>query len=562
MTDYDEMPTPDRSEEELREMVLGEFSGPVTPPPANDVPEPSVDFYEEQASLYAAREAESAQDAGAFFDFDEHEAAEWTATVRNDKPTIVKTSELTDEERDEARRQELLAKQREKQRKKIDESLAVEAMDDPLIASLNKSNEIKPVNYVIQSLIPERSVGFLVGESGAKKTFAALQMALCVARGVHFGGLPVRQGSVMYFAPEDASGVRERYAGWKYTQNKNEPLPNFWVLSQQVPLHRESELQTFAATIKASPFFGLNPLSLIVIDTYSANSAGQKVGEIFKAGKGDEPDTWTGGTDFNENDNNVAAILMRNAALLAEWLNCAVMIIHHTGKDTERGARGASTLRANAGFEIMVKKCARDKELFIIEHSKAKGCALLPPRAMRTKAAKLPPELVKMKREALARMTGLDDEARNNPAAWDIGDNLGTLVVINKLEAVPAEKDEGEKPADAKKRSKKEENAIRLLGYAVEYAQQRKDKGYRLPKLTKGMMSEHFRNFAEPPMKREDFFHAFEHATKKMMILKMAGDETITASTEAAPLLGGIRDQKPLPTDWKSTSEGDDLNEF
>lgn len=562
MTDYDEvMPTPERSEEELFEMVRGEFSGPVTPPPADYVPEAPMEFYEEQASLYAAREAESAQDAGAFFDFDEHEAAEWTATVRNDKPTIVKTSDLTDEEKDEARRQELLAKQREKQRKKIDEALAVEAMDDPLIASLNKSNEIKPVNYVIQSLIPERSVGFLVGESGAKKTFAALQMAICVATGIDFGGLPVRQGSVMYFAPEDASGVRERYAGWKYTQNKNEPLPNFWVLSQQVPLHRESELQTFAATIKASPFFGLNPLSLIVIDTYSANSAGQKVGERMIPGKGDEPDRWEGGTDFNENDNNVAAILMRNAALLAEWLNCAVMIIHHTGKDTERGARGASTLRANAGFEIMVKKC-KDKELFVIEHTKAKGCALLPARAMRTKSAKLPPDLVKMKREALARMQPVRPEAKANPAAWEIGDNLGTLVVINALEAVPAEKDEGEKPEDTRKRSKKEEQAIRLLAYVVEYSQQRKDKGYRLPKLTKGMLSDHFRNFAEPPIKRTDFFHAFEHATKKMMIIKMAGDETLTASTEAAPLLGGIRDQKPLPTDWKPTEGSDDLSDF
>lgn len=563
MTDYDEvMPTPERSEEELIEMVKGEFSGPVTPPPANDVPEAPMEFYEEQASLYAAREAESAQDAGAFFDFDEHEAAEWTATVRNDKPTIVKTSDLTDEEKDEARRQELLAKQREKQRKKIDEALAVEAMDDPLIASLNKSNEIKPVNYVIQSLIPERSVGFLVGESGAKKTFAALQMAICVATGIDFGGLPVRQGSVMYFAPEDASGVRERYAGWKYTQNKNQPLPNFWVLSQQVPLHRESELQTFAATIKASPFFGLNPLSLIVIDTYSANSAGQKVGETLKPGKDDEPDTWIGGTDFNENDNNVAAILMRNAALLAEWLNCAVMIIHHTGKDTERGARGASTLRANAGFEIMVKKC-KDKELFVIEHTKAKGCALLPPRAMRTKAAKLPPELVKMKREALARMQPVRPEAKANPAAWEIGDNLGTLTVINALEPVPTG-DKDEKPAGAaevQQRSQTEENALRLAQAVHEYNEKR-GKNRKIPKMKKAALYEMFRHDMEPKLTGMKMTRAFDHATKVMGLIKMAGDETLTATSEAIPLLGGIRDQQPLPTDWKPTSGEGDLDEF
>lgn len=548
MIDYDD----DKQEptrEELEEMVLP-GAAPIGPIPEwlEQTPEPTPEELAQQMAIDEEREQELEYYR---FNDDNPDDHAYEVTVKDNEVTLVKRSEMTDEEKLKA----LQDKQREKDREKIRQLLAE---SDPLLEELNASNEIKPVNYVIQSLIPENTVGFLVGESGAKKTFAALHMALCVARGVHFGGLPVRKGSVMYFAPEDANGVRERYAGWQLAANGGKPLSNFWVLSQQVPLHREDKLRKFAARIKDSAFFELNPLSLIVIDTYSANSAGQKIGEVPRVMKEGEKPEWVGGRDFDENDNNVAAALMKNAADLAEMLNCAVMIIHHTGKDTERGGRGASALKANAGFEIMVKK-TKDRELFIIEHTKAKGCAILPPRAMRTKPTRLPEALVKAKREALARMTGLDEDAKNNPAKWEIGDNLGTLVVINRVEPVPTDKEE--KPAD-EKRSQQEEHAIMLLDYLVEYNHQRKEKNYRMPKMTKGMLSDWAQNSATPSLNKHQFARAFKYATEKALVIKMAGDQTLTASTEAAPLLGGIRDQKPLETDWKPGNGSDDLENF
>lgn len=551
MTPYDDNEQQEPSREEIEDMILpGEpVIGPV-PDWMQAAPEPTPEEVAQQMAIEEAREAEALE----YYRFSEENPDDhaYEVTVKDNEKTVVKRSEMTDEEKLKA----LQDKQREKDRAKIMEMLAA---SDPLLDELNQSNDIKPVNYVIQSLIPENTVGFLVGESGAKKTFAALHMALCVAQGKHFGGLPVRKGSVMYFAPEDANGVRERYAGWQYAANGGKPLSNFWVLGQQVPLHREDTLRKFAARIKDSAFFELNPLSLIVIDTYSANSAGQKVGQTPVKKEG-QPTEWIGGRDFDENDNNVAAILMKNAADLGEMLNCAVMIIHHTGKDTERGGRGASALKANAGFEIMVKKCQKDRELFIIEHTKAKGCALLPARAMRTKPTKLPPHIVKAKREAMARMTGLDDDARNNPAAWEIGDNLGTLVVINRVETVPTDKQEEEKPDT--KRSKQEEHALALLGYVAEYNADRKEKNYRKPKLTKGMLSEWAQNFCTPALDKHQFARAFKYATEKLLVIKVAGDQTLTASTEAPALLGGIRDQKPLPTDWKATTDDPDIEDF
>ncbi|WPJ70647.1 cobalt-zinc-cadmium resistance protein [Escherichia phage vB-Eco-KMB41] len=549
---HDEEQQEPTREELLDQILPGEARLEPVPEWLNAAPEPTEADMDQQMAIAADQAAEqglSLAEMELYAFGDNEDDHQWDLVLdENQKPVAKPRSETTED-------------QREKDKKAIAELLADQP--DEFLDKLRAGNKITPVNYVIQSLVPERSVGFLVGESGAKKTFCALQMAICVATGIDFAGLPVRQGSVLYFAPEDASGVRERYAGWKYKRNGNKDLNNLFIIGEQVPLHNAEILQRFAGKVLSSPFFGIeeNAPALVVIDTYSANSAGQKVGQTAKRDADGKVIEWVGGQDFNENDNNVAAILMANAAKLAEMLNCAVMVIHHTGKDTERGARGASTLRANAGFEIMVKKC-KDKELFVIEHTKAKGCALLPPRAMRTQSVPLPPELVKMKREAMARMKPVRPEAQQNPAAWEIGDNLGTLVVINALEAVPTG-DKEEKADEGPKRSQQEENAIRLVNFVHEYNSKRRG---RTPKLTKAALSEWARNSADPQIDKTAFRRAFLHATNTMGIIKVAGDETLTATKEAAPLLGGIRDQKPLPTDWKPSSKAedqdDDLNDF
>lgn len=547
----DEQQEPTR-EELLDQILPGEARLEPVPEWLNAAPTPTEEELDQAMAIAedtAAEQGLTLAELDLYAFGDNEDDHQWDLVLdENQKPVAKPRSETTED-------------QREKDKRAIAELLADQP--DEFLDKLRAGNEIKPVNYVIQSLIPERSVGFLVGESGAKKTFCALQMAICVATGIDFAGLPVRQGSVLYFAPEDASGVRERYAGWKYKRNKNKALDNLFIIGEQVPLHNAEKLQRFAGKVLASPFFGIeeNAPALVVIDTYSANSAGQKVGQtpVMKDGKIID---WTGGQDFNENDNNVAAILMANAAKLAEMLNCGVMVVHHTGKDADRGARGASTLKANAGFEIVVKKCAKDKELFIIEHTKAKGCALLPPRAMRTQQVPLPPELVKMKRQAMARMKPVRPEAQNNPAAWEIGDNLGTLVVINALEAVPTDTKDEQQDAGPQ-RSKTEENAIRLIQFVHEY-NTRRAKGSK--RLNRAALSDYFRNDCEPKLNRTEFKRAFDHATKVMVAIKMAGDETLTATKEAAPLLGGITDQKPLPTDWKQSSDGNeneaDLNDF
>jgi hypothetical protein len=69
---------------------------------------------------------------------------------------------------------------------------------------------------VIEGLIPERSLGLLVGDSGLGKTPLAYQMAMCVAAGIPFLGAAVQKGRVLYLDFEnglqDVNGTLARLA--------------------------------------------------------------------------------------------------------------------------------------------------------------------------------------------------------------------------------------------------------------------------------------------------------------------------------------------------------------
>jgi hypothetical protein len=64
-------------------------------------------------------------------------------------------------------------------------------------------------SHLISGLLPSRSVAILVGDSGLGKSPLFYQAALCIAAGVPFLGLPVRQGPVLMFDFENGLAESE-----------------------------------------------------------------------------------------------------------------------------------------------------------------------------------------------------------------------------------------------------------------------------------------------------------------------------------------------------------------
>jgi hypothetical protein len=69
-----------------------------------------------------------------------------------------------------------------------------------------RRGEIGNTEYLIEGLIPARSVGIIVGDSGLGKSALLYQVAVCIAAGVDFLGRKVKQGRVLVMDYENGLG--------------------------------------------------------------------------------------------------------------------------------------------------------------------------------------------------------------------------------------------------------------------------------------------------------------------------------------------------------------------
>lgn len=182
---------------------------------------------------------------------------------------------------------------------------------------------------LIKGLLDQGAMSVLYGDSNAGKTFVALDIAYHVWQGVPYAGMRTAQGAVVYVAAEGGRGVKRRLRALAVERNPKE-LPGFDVLPCSVNLlDPEIDLNAFIEAIRR---LATKP-ALIVIDTLARAMAG-----------GDE----NASTDMGAFVRNVDAIRAATGAHL--------MVIHHTGKDKAKGARGHSSLRAATDTELEVER--------------------------------------------------------------------------------------------------------------------------------------------------------------------------------------------------------------
>lgn len=194
---------------------------------------------------------------------------------------------------------------------------------------------------LVKGLLDEGALSVIYAPSNAGKSFFCLDLCFHIALGWDWRSRKIRKrGCVVYIAAEGGHGFTNRVAALKLHHGLNEDadiplavLPTMVDLLDPaadtpriVEMVREVEQET-----------GL-PVVLVVVDTLSRAMAG-----------GDEngPKDMTG---FVANIDRIRAVAP----------HC--MIIHHTGKDVAKGARGHSSLRAATDTEIELLPTGNGKE--------------------------------------------------------------------------------------------------------------------------------------------------------------------------------------------------------
>ncbi|HFP6155159.1 TPA: helicase RepA family protein [Escherichia coli] len=202
-------------------------------------------------------------------------------------------------------------------------------------------------SYVIKGLIPAESLCSTYGASGSYKSFLAISWSCHVATGMAWGGRRVSKGAVIYIAGEGSMGVKRRVKAWEITHDK--VVTDLCIINAPVfpasPDYVEQVIRT-AGLVKSRT--GEN-VRLIVIDTLA---------RCF------------GGND--ENDSRDMGAFIQGCDAIKQATGAAVLVVHHSGKDETKGARGSSAFRAALDAEYRISRENSDVTALVAACTKMK----------------------------------------------------------------------------------------------------------------------------------------------------------------------------------------------
>ena len=190
-----------------------------------------------------------------------------------------------------------------------------------------------PFDFVEDLLIDGNS-SIVFGESNVGKTFFAFDLGIHVAMGKPWLGKDIDQGGVLYVAAEGGGSIQKRLdAFYDYYDLNDKDIP-FWYLPVQVDLRNpEADAKPIINLAEELENQSGVPIRLIIVDTLSRALAGGA-----------------------ENTSEDMSSYIMNIDHIRQALGCHVCSIHHSGKDSSKGARGWSGLRGSLDSEIEILK--------------------------------------------------------------------------------------------------------------------------------------------------------------------------------------------------------------
>jgi hypothetical protein len=188
--------------------------------------------------------------------------------------------------------------------------------------------ERAPLLWHVKGVLPKAELVVAYGPSGSGKSFFAFDMVAAIATGTRWHGRKTTKARVVYIVAEGAAGFLNRLKAYVNTHAGS--FPGLNIIADAPNLLGEQDSAALAKEIEAS-----GGADLIVIDTLAACSPGADENAAKDMGK-----------------------VIDHCKQLHKATRATVLLIHHSGKDESKGARGWSGLRAAADAEIEVSRNA------------------------------------------------------------------------------------------------------------------------------------------------------------------------------------------------------------
>jgi hypothetical protein len=191
--------------------------------------------------------------------------------------------------------------------------------------------------HLIEGYYDQGATIVTYGESNSGKTHVVLDQSLAIATGRPWAGRAVHKGLVVYVAAEGGHGVEQRImAHKKFRKDVDWANTPFALVKHPINLMSSpADAKALIAIVREQEAAYGQKCVMVVIDTLSRALAG-----------GDE------------NSSADMGALVKRCDEIRFATGAALHIIHHAGKNTAKGARGHSLLRAAVDTEIEIENRA------------------------------------------------------------------------------------------------------------------------------------------------------------------------------------------------------------
>ncbi|NTU68944.1 MAG: AAA family ATPase [Chlorobiaceae bacterium] len=194
-----------------------------------------------------------------------------------------------------------------------------------------KSMTLKEPSFLVDESIESPCTGMIFGPSGSGKSFLVFDLALCCATGKEWNGKKVKAGPVIYICGEGRHAIPRRVKAWETHHSVTVPYNRLMVSSTAIDFEPVNIVAMIAEINEMAAQFGEPPV-MIIIDTMARALPG----------------------NADENSTKDTGLFIKECDRLQETYNCAVIIVHHTGHNETKRARGSSALKGAMDVEIMV----------------------------------------------------------------------------------------------------------------------------------------------------------------------------------------------------------------
>jgi len=198
--------------------------------------------------------------------------------------------------------------------------------------------------WIVKGVVPMATLGVIYGASGSGKSFWLFDLMAAVARAqavkdtanavqALWRGKKINPARVCWIAAEGVEDMRKRVLG--YCTHQGIPLAD-------LPMEFIGEAPNFMEAIDVKAVIkqirARGKFEVIVIDTLAQVMAGG-----------------------NENSGEDMGQVLAYCREITRLTGAMVVLVHHSGKDESRGARGWSGLRAAADFEMEIIRSDNDR---------------------------------------------------------------------------------------------------------------------------------------------------------------------------------------------------------